>query len=142
MCSFLFCLKESVERITLLNLQFCWLYWFKSENTHYQKLWTSLEKREKQALRSTNDFYLFQTKLETVPKATRADLSKTRFDFLQPRTWPGLRSISKTKLTTLSTPLCQGNINQVEVICVANSKTKLTTLSTPLCQGNINQVEV
>ena len=49
----MFCLKESVERITLLNLQFCWFYWFKSENTHYQKLWTSLERREKQALRST-----------------------------------------------------------------------------------------
>ena len=56
MCSFLFCLKESVERITLLNLQFCWFYWFKSENTHYQKLWTSLERREKQALRSTKNF--------------------------------------------------------------------------------------
>ena len=55
-CSFLFCLKESVERITLLNLQFCWFYWFKSENTHYQKLWTSLERREKQALRLTNFF--------------------------------------------------------------------------------------
>ena len=47
--SFLFCLKESVE--ILLNLQFCWFYWFKSKSTHYQKLWMSLERRERQALR-------------------------------------------------------------------------------------------
>ena len=32
-------------------------FWFKSENTHYHNLWTSLERREKQALRSTQCHY-------------------------------------------------------------------------------------
>ena len=31
-------------------------YGFKSENSHYQKLWTHLDKREKHALRSTKLF--------------------------------------------------------------------------------------
>ena len=59
MCSFLFCLKESVEWTTLLNLSFCCFFWFKGEIIHYQKLWTSLESREKHALRVTNSFLQF-----------------------------------------------------------------------------------
>ena len=43
--------------IAYIYIFFCWFYWFKSEETHFQKLWPSLERREKQALRATKYYY-------------------------------------------------------------------------------------
>ena len=61
-CSFLFCLKECVERITLLNLIYTQCQWFKRGNSHFQKLWTHLDKREKHTLRVTKHFRLVNGK--------------------------------------------------------------------------------
>ena len=61
------CESEKAQVINLFNrvwgagpasAEMWYQQWFKSENFHYQKLWTSNEKREKQALRVTNGVFI------------------------------------------------------------------------------------
>ena len=51
-----------------------------SENTHYQKLWTSLERREKQAMRSTKHFSWFLSLLSFLPPRWKKDQTDQKTD--------------------------------------------------------------
>ena len=65
MCVLLFVLLEwECGIITLLKLDFSLFFGFKHVFSHCQKLWTSFDMREKQALRSTNTFAVLKTCLD------------------------------------------------------------------------------